>query len=157
MTGWRRICCAVSGSESERAVAREAAHLAARSGAQLVLLHVDEQAAHGAEPLFAPPPRPRRTARDAPWRLATWAADAEALGADPVRTCIIAGRAMDAIPRFVAEEGCDLLVVAAPEGGAVRRWVRAARMAALLRRAECDVLVVPSVPPPARHREVAIA
>jgi len=147
---WHRICCAVELSEAAAGVVRQAALLAARTGARLTIVHVDERAPHGPEPLFAPPAKPGRAGLGAGFRLVAWACEAESLGAGPVRTCRLVGRAVDEIPRFVAAEGCDLLVVGAPAGGALRRWLRAARTASLLRHAGCEVLVVPGAPIPAR-------
>ncbi|MDN5347405.1 MAG: hypothetical protein PWP65_969 [Clostridia bacterium] len=61
-----------------------------------------------------------------------------------VETRILAGHPFEAIARFVDSEGCDLIVVGSRGLGTVKRYLLGSVSEAIVRYAQCPVLVVKS-------------
>lgn len=141
MTPWRRIGCAVDFSEASRSGLESAAWLAARLGAELLVIHAsEERAAPSPAPLLAPPPVSTRAEQHGA-ELESWAREAERLGAAAVRSVLIRGRPAAAIVRCAAEERLDLLVVASHGHRGLRHLVLGSVAEELVRAAPCPVLV----------------
>lgn len=142
---WKKICCAVDFSECSHAALDEAATLAGREGAALVLLHV------------YPPPRPPGPEAPLAWSpsdleaetlgelegpMARLRADAEAIaGAGRVETRLLAGKPADEIARFARDGGCDLVVIGTHGRTGVRRLVLGSVAEQVVRAAPVSVLV----------------
>lgn len=148
MAGWKKICCAVDFSEPSRKAMREAAELARRLGAELVLVHS-----------FVPPPvvatdmlvstRDLGTlvAEELEQTLAAWRSDAATIAGGPVTTALLAGEPEKEIVRYARDHPVDLLVLATHGRSGLKRLVLGSVADAVTRRAPCPVLVVRGVGP----------
>ncbi len=138
MPGWTKIGCAVDGSPASLRALRKSAEVARICGAELVLIHVESDAAEG---LLAPPMSPRhRTASDQK-RLTDWSDLARELCGKSVRLELGWGPAAAEIVSFVKREDCDLLVL----GTAARHGTTFALgsvAAHVVPHAPCSVLLV---------------
>ncbi len=142
MGDWRRIGCPVDFSEASRVALREAAELARRFGAELVLLHVVEPAGPaGSELAFAPPRARRGEAGTSP--IAEWEAEAVKVVGPRVESLELAGSPAEEIVRFAAEGRCDALVLGTHGRTGFRRLVLGSVAAHVVRDAPCPVVVVP--------------
>jgi nucleotide-binding universal stress UspA family protein len=147
MTEWRTICCPVDLTEESHAALREAAELARRAGARLVIIHVVGGAGlSGAEPIFAPPPHGTRSESEGSETLRQWAAEAEQAAGRPIVSIRVQGDAVTEILRLTEEQGCDLIVLGKHPRAALPRLFRRSVAEMVVRRAAVPVLVVP--PPP---------
>lgn len=143
MSQYRKICCPVDFSEASRLAMHEAADLARRLGAELVLVHVTHPvSAPGAEPVLAPPARHGEEDPDAPQLLTAWAREAEALAGRAVQTRLASGRAGPEILRYAREGRFDLLVVGSHGRTGFKHLVLGSVAEELVRGAPCPVLVV---------------
>lgn len=142
---WKRICCAVDFSEPSHAALDQAAALAARDGASLVLVHV------------YPPPRPPGPEAPVAWvpadleadgiralerPMAKLREDAEAIaGEGRVETRLLAGKPAEEIARYARDGACDLVVVGTHGRTGVRRLVVGSVAEQVVRMSPVDVLV----------------
>lgn len=155
MAGWKKICCAVDFSEPSRRAMQEAAELARLMGAELTLLHVYvSPPAVATDMLVAPRDLGPIIAQEVEGTITAWRADAERLLGAPVSTHVCPGQPEDEIPRFAAEHGTDLLVIATHGRSGLRRLVLGSVAEAVARRAPCPVLVV-RTGAEAAHEDVA--
>ncbi len=143
MGDWRRICCPVDFSEASRAALREAAELARRFGAELVLLHVVEPAGPAGSELAFAPPRARRGDAAGVSPLAEWEAEAVKVVGPRVESLELSGSPAEEIVRFAAEGGCDAVVLGTHGRTGFRRLVLGSVAAQVVRDAPCPVVVVP--------------
>jgi nucleotide-binding universal stress UspA family protein len=141
----RRALCALDLGETAPATAAHAAALANALQADLVALHVvcgpgdgpPEPARHEA------PPAAADALRDAREDLAALVADAR-MTAGRVRQEVVLGAPREAILGAAHESGADLVVVGSHGGGVLDRQFIGSTTLHLLRKADCDVLVVPA-------------
>lgn len=140
MTDWKKICCAIDFAEPSRVAMEQAADLAKRFEAKLVLVHVVV---------------PRPSASDVPsWGIATaaaeehertleeWRVEAERRAGRPVRSRILAGAPAAEILRHAREEGCELIVIGTHGRTGIARLVLGSVAARVARESACPVLVV---------------
>lgn len=143
MAGWKKICCAVDFSEPSRKAMREAAELARRLGAELVIVHS-----------FVPPPVVATdmlvstrdlgglVAEELEQTLAAWRSEAAAIAGAPVTSAVLAGEPEKEIVRYARDHPVDLLVLATHGRSGLKRLVLGSVADAVTRRAPCPVLVV---------------
>lgn len=143
MAGWKKICCAVDFSEPSRKAMREAADLARRLGADLVLVHA-----------FVPPPVVATDmlvstrdlgallAEELDQNLAAWRVEAERIAGKPVSTALLAGEPEKEIVRYAREKAVDVIVLATHGRSGLKRLVMGSVADTVTRRASCPVLVV---------------
>ncbi len=145
MSEWTAICCPVDLSEESHRALRAAAELARRAGARVVMVHVLTHAGlSGAEPIFAPPPRPvHPEPPGSDRRLEEWAAEAERASGRPVNAIRSEGEPVAEILRLTEEQGCDLIVLGKHARAAVPRLFRRSVAEQIARRAEVPVLLIP--------------
>lgn len=142
MAAWRRIGCAVDFSDGSRVALREAAELARRFEADLVLLHAEE--IPGVTDI--PPPRSvvEATRRELEARLAEWKAEAALVAGRPVEGEMFPGPAAPALARAAAERRLDLLVTGTHGRRGFRHLVLGSVAERMVHLAPCAVLVVRS-------------
>lgn len=123
---WKKIVCPVDLSEDARAALEVAADLARRFGAELVLLHVDEDGAGGAAA-----------------QLAALEAEARRAGAARVAAVVTRGHPKSAISQYADANGVDLVVMGT-HGRTGRAHALVGSVAEnTVRTAKTPVLVVP--------------
>jgi nucleotide-binding universal stress UspA family protein len=141
----RRVLCALDLGETAPATVARAAALTSALPADLVVLHVVRGPAEG-------PPGPARdgarpsapdAVQGAREGLAALIADAR-IPSGRVRQEVLVGAPRDAIVDAVSETGADLVVVGSHAGGVLDRQFIGSTTLHLLRKADCDVLVVPA-------------
>jgi universal stress protein A len=140
VAAWKRIGCAVDFSDGAHAALREAADLAGRFGAVLVLLHAEEMA--GVTDIPPPQEVVDSTRRDLEAKLAEWKAEAERRLDREVEAHVIPGPAAPGISRAAADQRLDLLVTGTHGRRGFRHLVLGSVAERLVRLAPCTVLVV---------------
>lgn len=142
MFEWKRICCAVDFGDPSRVAMAQAAELAKRLGADLLLVHV-----------FVPP---RVSASDvlvsretAPSDVALeqemleqWRADAERRSGGSAQAHALWGEPAEKIVQFANEERCDVVVIGTHGRKGLPRLVLGSVAERVARRCECPVVVV---------------
>jgi nucleotide-binding universal stress UspA family protein len=143
MNGWSKICCAIDFSESSRLALEQAADLAARSGAELTLVHVHVPIPHAAlDVLTGAPEGASAAAQELEKLLSQWRADAERLSGRAARVALRSGDPADQLVKFARESGSDLVVVGTHGRRGLRRLVLGSVAERVLRTAPCPVLAV---------------
>lgn len=142
MAAWKRIGCAVDFSDGSHAALREAADLARRFGADLVLLHAEEMP--GVTDIPPPQSVVEATRRELEGRLAAWKAEAERELGRPVEAHLFPGPAAPGVARAAAEHRLDLLVTGTHGRRGFRHLVLGSVAERLVHLAPCAVLVVRS-------------
>lgn len=145
MGRWRRICCPVDFSPVSRAALAEAVSLAASLAAELLLLHVRQAATSPGGVPFMPPAR--GAPAGASTELQEWAAEAQRSA--PTTATELGGEPAAEIVRFVAELGCDLIVMGTHGRTGLRHLALGSVAEAVIRAAPCPVLIVRRPTPPA--------
>jgi len=141
MPNWKKIGCAVDFSETSRAAMEEAADLAARSEAEMLLIHAFE--VPGAPADLPPPPDSLKATRaELEKKLAGWGAEAARRSGRGVVTAVVDGPAADEVARCARERGADLLVVGTHGRRGLRHLVVGSVAERLVRVAHCPVLVI---------------
>jgi nucleotide-binding universal stress UspA family protein len=137
------IVCGVDGLRESARAAAVAARLARDLGSRAVLVHVDEDGRTG--PLGAMP-RPGRARQR---RRALRTTVAECCFPDGTEVRLRTGDPVAELMSVAAEEDAELIVVSTGGGGSASPWLIGGTVSALMRRAECPLVVVParSVPP----------
>ncbi len=138
MATWKKIGCAVDGTDASLEALRTAAGLASEMGAELVLVHVESGAA---ETLLAPPPSPSTRVERTEERLTEWTALARELRGAPVRLEMGWGPVASELAAFARREGCDLLVLGSKSKHAATFAIGSVA-AHLIPHAPCSVLLV---------------
>jgi universal stress protein A len=143
---WSRICCPVDFSEASYAALVEAAALAVRERARLLLLHVvDHEELHIDDGIVLTPPELEAIARrQYAEKLDAWRADAERLAPGLVDSEVVAGRPAHEVVQLVRSRGIDLVVVGAHAVAPVRHLLLGAVADRIEREAPCSVFVVRS-------------
>jgi nucleotide-binding universal stress UspA family protein len=119
----------------------EAADLASRSEAELVLIHVFEPPEAPTD--MPPPPESLKATRtDLERKLEGWKSEAVRLSGRPVAAEVVEGSAADEISRAAQERGVDLLVVGTHGRRGLRHLLIGSVAERLVRVAHCPVLVV---------------
>jgi len=140
MSRWAKVGCAVDFSESSRAAMADAADLAKRYGAELVLIHVLESP-EGA--LDMPAPEAARASRhELERKLESWRSEAARLCDREVSARVLEGPVAEEVTRAAREGGLDLLVCGTHGRRGPRRFVVGSVAERLVRLAHCPVLVV---------------
>lgn len=146
MSDWRRICCAVDFSRTSRGALEEAAALARRLGAELLVLHV-RPPSHGALATpFAPPERQQAHDPAEEDTLAAWTADALRIAPGLTTSVELSGPPAGEIVRFVREFACDLVVIGTHGRSGLGRLALGSVAEGVVRSAGCPVLVVRGPP-----------
>jgi nucleotide-binding universal stress UspA family protein len=145
---WKRIVCGVDLSELSRGAMREAARLAAASGAELTLLHVFEPPPAVATDMLVAPGAGvyEAAAREVEESLAGWQVEAQRLGARTVNVRRITGHAAAELSRFAAARGADLLVLSTHGRRGLAHALLGSVAERVVREAPCSVLVVRGSP-----------
>jgi len=141
MGNWKRICCAVDFSDPSRLALYQAADLAKRDGAELMLVHVYEVPQPAVDVLLPAVDLTGPAAAEAEQKLIGWVAEAARLRGAPVKTRILAGHPALEVARAASEAGCDLVVVGTHGRTGVKRLVLGSVAERIVREAHCDVLV----------------
>lgn len=157
MTAWpqeppRRLLAALDGSETALRAAEAAVAMAARHGADLVLVHVlDEDRAREIAALLASdePEARRRLEENAQRVLEAGLALARHHGV-PCSTRVETGDPPRAIDRLARELGADLVVVGKVGQRGVRSWFVGSTTRRLIELAHTPVVVIPGRPDPPR-------
>lgn len=142
MFEWKRICCAVDFGDPSRVAMVQAAELAKRLGADLLLVHV-----------FVPPPASasdvlvsrETTPSDVALQqemLERWRTEAERRSGRPTQARPLWGDPAERIVHLAKEERCDVVVVGTHGRKGVPRVVLGSVAERVARRCECPVLVV---------------
>jgi len=140
MSRWAKIGCAVDFSESSRAALVEAADLAKRCGAELLLIHVSETPEAA---LDMPTPEAGRAGQlELERKLEGWRAEAARLSGGEVSSEVAVGPAADEIARLARDRGADLVVCGSHGRRGLRRLAVGSVAERLVRVAPCPVLVV---------------
>jgi nucleotide-binding universal stress UspA family protein len=138
----RRVICALDLGETSRATLAQAAVLTCKLGADLLVLHVVSQRASGAG---APGPSdgvpPARDPRVGLGGLVAAAGPASG----PVDQRVVTGDPHDQIVGAACETGSDLIVVGSHGGRLLDQPFVGSTTLHLVRKAECDVVVVPAL------------
>jgi universal stress protein A len=144
MAEWKRICCPVDFSLASRVAMEEAARLAARHGADLVLLHVDDRPRPPAagDTLAWPPEVLERGGLEVERQLGEWTVEAAALAGRAVEQAIRAGDAAEEIVRFAAQGGFDAVVTGTHGRAELEHLAFGSVAEAVVRNAPCTVVVV---------------
>ncbi len=146
MTEWFKIGCAVDFSELSRLAMLEAADLAKRAGAELVLVHAFRipRESMVARDMLAPNPAAvtAEISGELDRKLEGWRDEASRLRGAPVEAKVLMGDPADEVSRFASKEHVDLLVVATHGRRGLARAVLGSVAATLVREAPCSVLVV---------------
>jgi nucleotide-binding universal stress UspA family protein len=143
MREWLKICCAVDFSEPSRAALEEAAALAQRTRAELLVVHVTH-AEPGSGALFAPPARGESTRASQAAKLDAWTRDAQGIAPGLVTSLELGGSPAATITGCVDEFGCDLVVVGSRARPGPRHLGVGSVAAEVIRTSRRPVLVVPS-------------
>jgi len=140
---WNKILCAVDFSDTSRATLMQAAVLAARGNAELVILHVYERSAlrSAGEILVADPEFEDRRVHDVNHTLDELRRDAEQL-VKRVFAEATAGDPATEIVRFAERGSFDAIVIGTHGATGLRRLVVGSVAEAVVRRAPCTVVVV---------------
>jgi universal stress protein A len=140
VAAWKRIGCAVDFSDGSHSALREAADLAGRFGADLVLLHAEEMP--GVTDI--PPPRSvvEAARMEIEAKLAGWKAEAERILNRPVEGHVFPGPAAPSLARAAADHRIDLLVTGTHGRRGFRHLVLGSVAERLVHLAPCTVLVV---------------
>ena len=140
---WTKICCPVDFSETSWEALLQAAELAARGQAKVVILHVfDPVAGASGDALIATPDLQDQLVRDAEQKLARFRAEAERIAPGHVVAESVAGEAATEIVRFVQRGVFDLIVMGTHGRTGLRRLVVGSVTERVVRTAPCSVLVV---------------
>jgi len=141
MGNWKKICCAVDFSDPSRLALYQAADLAKRDGAELMLVHAYEVPRPSGDLMVAAVDLTGPAAAEAEKSMIGWVAEAARLRGAPVKTRIVAGEAAAEVTKAAAQAGCDLLVVGTHGRTGVKRLVLGSVAERIVREAHCDVLV----------------
>ncbi len=146
---WKKICCPIDFSDASRAAMEVAVDLAARNGAELVLLHAYPIPGYTFPDgsVVASPKMMDELAEQAEHHLGEWKRDAGALGARSVVTVKAVGEPATEIVAYARERGVDLLVVGTHGRTGLEHALMGSTAERVVRRAPCPVLTVR--PPPA--------
>jgi nucleotide-binding universal stress UspA family protein len=141
---WRRICCPVDFSDSSRSTLMEAAVLAARSNAVLVILHVYERPAlrSAGEILVSDPELEDRLAHEVNVQLDRLRADAEPIAPGRVSAEARCGDPSTEIVRFAEHGEFDAIVMGKHGASGLQRLVVGSVTDSVIRRAPCTVVIV---------------
>jgi nucleotide-binding universal stress UspA family protein len=143
MAAWNRILCPVDFSPPSRVALEEAADLAWRFGAELVLLHVDDRPGRPvASETLLPPAALEPWTLELERQLGEWAGMAERIAVRPVRYALAAGHPAEEILRCAGEGSFDAVVMGTHGRGEVEHLRVGSVAEAVVRGAACPVLVV---------------
>lgn len=143
MTDWKRICCAIDFGEPSRVAMEQAADLARRFEAELVLVHVVVPPPPAASDVLVSSRGVATVAAEEHERtLEEWRAEAERRAGRPARSRVLSGAPAAEILRHAREEGCDLLVIGTHGRTGISRLVLGSVAARVARESACPVLVV---------------
>lgn len=143
MTDWKRICCAIDFGEPSRVAMEQAADLARRFEAELVLVHVVVPPPPAASDVLVSSRGVATVAAEEHERtLEEWRAEAERRAGRPARSRVLSGAPAAEILRHAREEGCDLLVIGTHGRTGISRLVLGSVAARVARESPCPVLVV---------------
>jgi len=144
---FRTILCGIDFSQSSALALSQALLIAQQSGGRLTLLHVYERFSEEVIPGQSLAPRLPREHRahvdDLELKLKSLVPANASNG--EIETEIVAGTARDAITATAVERGADLIAIGQPRR-TPHRIVMGSTVGAVLRRARCPVLTVPSSP-----------
>jgi len=151
MPAWKTICCAVDFSQSSRLALEEAADLARRFAAELILVHVYQAPRAASETLFVSPPAIyEELMGEAEKKLEAWRRDAEHLAGLKVTAVMPSGHAAEEILRFARERSVDLIVLGTHGRRGVRHFVVGSVAEQVVRQACATVLVARAPRPSGR-------
>ncbi len=143
MASWRKILCGVDFGEASRLALEEAADLARRFGAELVLAHAFEPPPPmAADALVASPDLVEQTRAELRRKLDGWAAEAGRRAGRPVRSHLASGEPARELVRLAREEGADLVVVGTHGRKGLKHLVLGSVAEKVVRAAPGPVLVV---------------
>jgi nucleotide-binding universal stress UspA family protein len=141
MAGWKKICCAVDFSEVSQAALVEAADLARRLDAELVLLHIHDPPPIAADGMGSPAEL-KVAARELHRRLDVFKSEAERIANRPVRAAVFGGSPPAEIVRFACANGCDAIVLGTHGRAGLSRLVLGSVADRVARGARCAVVLV---------------
>ncbi len=140
MAEWNKMCCAVDFSDGARFAMAEAAELAQKFDAELVLVHVHEP------PLGAEVPLDESALEmisvDLERALAAWRLEAGRRLGEPVRSQVRFGDPAAEIVRFARDAEVDLVVLGSHGSAGFRAGVLGSVAERVVRDAPCPVLVI---------------
>lgn len=142
-----KVLLATRLAEREDPTARAAAKLAARTGSELVLVYVARELAtvpelrHGTD--LSPEELRARIFAEIEREIGDYRARNSL--PDSARARIEEGDVVERLGAVAVEEGAEYLVIGMEGRGALSRLILGSTAEAILRRAPCPVLVVPSV------------
>ena len=137
---WKKICCAVDFSELSRLAQDQAAELARRYEADLVLVHVYDVPKLTSSGMVRPE-QVAETVRELQRKLEAWRREAEFLAGRPVEAKALSGDPAEEILRFAREGFVELIVLGTHGRSGLRRLVLGSVAERVVRQAECPVLV----------------
>jgi nucleotide-binding universal stress UspA family protein len=141
---WKKICCPVDFSDASRAALEVAADLARRTGASLTLLHAYPIPGYTLPDgsVVASPTMMQELAGAADRHLASWRADAEAMGAPAVTAEKVIGEPAREIVGWAQANAADLLVLGTHGRSGLEHALLGSVTERVMRKASCAVLTV---------------
>ncbi len=146
MIAWSRIVCAVDFSDASRAALEQAAELARRFHAELVLVHVWKGVPGAEDAEAAPLTLGNEEEAELSGKLEAWERDAEQIAQREVRTVLASGSPASEVARITSEERADLVVAGTHGRTGFERAVLGSVAEDIVRRSPCAVLVIKTVP-----------
>lgn len=147
MITWLKIVCAVDLSESSRPAVEQAASLARRFDAKLVVVHVWSEPPGAREAALAPPSLFAKMQADVEEKLDAWKREAERIAGSEVRAVLATGSPASEVARIADAERADLVVVGTHGRKGLPRFVLGSVAEAIVRQSPCTVLVARAVEP----------
>ncbi len=141
MPEWKKICCAVDFSDPSRLALEQAADLAQRYEAELVLVHVYDAQRDVTTSLVAPAEQALVATRELQGKLEGWRREAELLAGRPVTAKFLVGDPAGELVRFANEALAELIVMGTHGRGGLKRLVLGSVAEQVVRKAACPVLV----------------
>jgi nucleotide-binding universal stress UspA family protein len=142
---FNNILCAIDFSPSSTFALTQAIFVAQQNGARLTLLHVSEHSGDKLISSQSSPPSNVGTNVEELRRKLKSLLSGEALRWPDIEADVVTGTAHDAIVATASEREADLIVIGQPRR-TPHRIVMESTVGAVLRRARCPVLTVPSSP-----------
>jgi nucleotide-binding universal stress UspA family protein len=143
MIEWRRICCAVDFDAPSRAALEQAADLARRFEAELILVHALPSVPRAAsDVLVSSRGAVSAQADEAVEKLQRWREEAERRSGRPVDVRVLRGDPPSRIVKLVRDARCDLVVLGTHGRRGLPRLVAGSVAERVARLCERPVLVV---------------
>lgn len=142
MFEWKKICCAVDFGEPSRIALAQAADLAKRLGADLLLVHVFVPPAATAGHVLVMSESMTSGVEIEQEMLERWRADAERRSGRPAQARVLLGDPAEKIVQVAQEERCDAVVVGTHGRKGLQRVVLGSVAERITRHCKCPVLVV---------------